>query len=352
MPDLSSSNRPCDSAQGDKGERSEVIVSSCADTTPTLSSCAPRSGVAGSPRCCDFAQHDKVPFGTRLYAAMQEHGPLCVGIDPHASLLAQWGLPDDVAGLREFSLRVVEAVGGRVAAVKPQSAFFERHGSAGVAVLEETLAALRDVGTLSILDVKRGDIGSTMGAYADAYLCDGSPLAADAITVSPYLGFGSLTPAVELALATGRGLFVLCLTSNPEGGDVQQARSPQVGFDVDSHIGCQSVAAVIAREAQTLNAAELANGAPLGSVGLVVGATIGDAAARAGVDLPNFSGPILAPGVGAQGAGSSELRAVFGLAPHGVLATSSRGVLQAGPGLDSLRRAAVTAAGEARVALA
>ncbi|NKY08405.1 orotidine-5'-phosphate decarboxylase, partial [Cellulomonas hominis] len=132
------------------------------------------------------------PFGARLAAAMSAHGPLCVGIDPHAALLDAWGLPDDAEGLRRFALTVLEAVGGRVAAVKPQSAFFERHGAAGVAVLEEVVAAGRDTGTLVVVDAKRGDIGSTMGAYADAYLRDGSPLAGDALTVSPYLGFGSL----------------------------------------------------------------------------------------------------------------------------------------------------------------
>ena len=157
------------------------------------------------------------PFGARLADAMEDQGPLCVGIDPHPGLLDSWGLTDSAAGLRDFALRTVDAVGGRVAAVKPQSAFFERHGSAGIAVLEETLAALRDVGTLSVLDVKRGDIGSTMAGYAQAHLSDGAPLAADSITVSPYLGYGSLTPALDLAEANGRGIFVLALTSNPEG---------------------------------------------------------------------------------------------------------------------------------------
>ena len=164
------------------------------------------------------------PFGARLAAAMDERGPLCVGIDPHRELLEAWGLGDDAAGLRDFCLRVVEAVGGRVAAVKPQSAFFERHGAAGIAVLEQTLAALRECGTPAVLDVKRGDIGSTMAGYAQAYLVDGAPLAADAITVSPYLGYGSLAPALEAAAASGRGVFVLALTSNPEGAGVQHAR--------------------------------------------------------------------------------------------------------------------------------
>lgn len=277
------------------------------------------------------------PFGARLAEAMDAHGPLCVGIDPHASLLAAWGLPDDVSGLREFSLRVLDAVGGRVAAVKPQVAFFERHGSAGVAVLEEVVATGRGSGTLVVVDAKRGDIGSTMSAYAEAFLRDGSPLAGDALTVSPYLGAGALDPAVELAEATGRGLFVLCLTSNPEGRTVQHAR----GADGTS------VAASVAARAAELNA----GATPMGSVGLVVGATIGDAARSTGVDLVAVNGPLLAPGVGAQGAGPAELADVFGDARRQVLASSSRAVLAAGPDVDGLRRAAAAAAQEAAAAL-
>ena len=279
----------------------------------------------------------RAPFGARLAAAMDDHGPLCVGIDPHASLLAAWGLTDDAAGLREFSLRVVDAVGGRVAAFKPQAAFYERHGSAGVAVLEETLAAARAAGTLTIVDAKRGDIGSTMGAYAEAFLRDGSPLAGDALTVSPFLGFGSLAPAASLAAETGRGLFVLCLTSNPEGHEVQHATTGAGG----------SVAAAMADQAARLNA----GAAPMGSVGLVVGATIGDAVARTGTDLEAVNGPLLAPGVGAQGAGAAELAAVFGQARREVLASSSRGVLAAGPDAGALRAAAEAASREAREAL-
>ena len=153
----------------------------------------------------------RVGFGDRLYAAMREHGPVCVGIDPHAALLKEWELDDDANGVREFSLRVVEALGGRVAAFKPQAAFFERHGSGGVAVLEEVIEACRQLGSLCIVDAKRGDIGSTMDGYAHAFLSDSSPLAGDAVTLSPYLGVGSLTPALELARQTGRGVFVLAL---------------------------------------------------------------------------------------------------------------------------------------------
>lgn len=284
-----------------------------------------------------------LPFGAALARAMDSHGPLCVGIDPHRALLEAWGLPDTPQGLREFALRTVEALGGRVAAVKPQSAFFERHGAAGIAVLEETLAALRATGTLCILDVKRGDIGSTMSGYAQAYLTDGSPLAADAITVSPYLGLGSLAPALELAESNGRGVFVLALTSNPEGSDVQHAV-------MRTTAGEWSVARGIVEGVGALNESAQRAGV-LGSVGLVIGATVGGAVAELGIDLRSAGGPLLAPGVGAQGAGAKELAEVFGDARRHVLASTSRGVLQAGPHAPALRAAARVAAQQALLAL-
>jgi orotidine-5'-phosphate decarboxylase len=280
-------------------------------------------------------------FGARLTAARAAHGPLAVGIDPHPGMLAAWGLDDDVNGLRTFALGVIDALGGRVAALKPQSALFERHGAAGVAVLEEVVAAGRASGTLVVVDAKRGDIGSTMAGYADAYLREGSPLAGDAVTLSPYLGFGSLAPALDTAVSNGRGVFVLALTSNPEGAAVQHARGPD-GVPV---------AVAIARAAGAANAAELGTGGGLGSVGLVVGATVGDAVARLGLDLTAVRGPLLAPGVGAQGAGARELEAVFGDARDAVLASSSRAVLGAGPDPGSLRAAAARAAADAAAAL-
>ena len=272
--------------------------------------------------------HEQQParesFGSRLAAAMAARGPLCVGIDPHPQLLADWGLNDDVAGLERFSLSVVEAVASLAAAVKPQVALYERHGSAGMAVLERTLAAAADADVLSIADAKRGDIGSTMAAYADAWLRDGSALAADSVTLSPYLGFESLRPALDLAAQNGRGVFVLALTSNPEGKSVQH-----VG-------GSHSVARGI------VNAAAAENqryAGVLGSVGLVVGATIGSALKDLDIDLGAVRGAILAPGLGAQGATPADLRSTFGAAYPTVLATSSRGILAAGPTSAALRAA-------------
>lgn len=270
----------------------------------------------------------RAPFGVRLAEATATLGPLCVGIDPHPELLRAWGLPVDPDGLRRFARRCVEAFAGHVAVVKPQSAFFEEYGSAGIQVLEETLAAFRVSGTLTLLDVKRGDIGSTMAGYARAYLADGSPLAADAITVSPYLGFGSLAPAIALAEQTGRGVFVLALTSNPEGAEVQHAR-----------VGQGSVAGAVVAGAREANAAALSEG-HLGHVGLVVGATIGSAATDLGIDLTTVNGPLLAPGFGAQGADAAAIRQLFGAALPAVLPSSSREVLGAGPDLRDLRAAA------------
>ncbi|WP_278255688.1 orotidine-5'-phosphate decarboxylase [Nocardioides convexus] len=166
-------------------------------------------------------------FGARVATAVAERGPFCVGIDPHGALLRDWGYDDDVAGLERFALGAVEAVAPHVSVVKPQSAFYERFGSRGIAVLERVIADSRAAGALVLLDVKRGDIGSTSQAYADAYLDPSSPLASDAITVSPYLGFGSLLPFVDTARRHDAGLFVLAATSNKEGPEVQEARTSE-----------------------------------------------------------------------------------------------------------------------------
>ncbi|MFG3256399.1 orotidine-5'-phosphate decarboxylase [Streptomyces sp. NPDC048172] len=277
------------------------------------------------------------PFGARLRRAMDTRGPLCVGIDPHASLLRDWGLDDDVAGLERFARTTVEALADRVAVLKPQSAFFERFGSRGVAVLERTVAEAREAGALVLMDAKRGDIGSTMAAYAATFLDQGSPLFSDALTVSPYLGYGSLAPAVETARANGAGLFVLALTSNPEGREVQHAVREDDGAGT-------TVAATVLRHL----AAENAGAEPLGSFGAVVGATLGDLSA-----FPlNVNGPLLAPGIGAQGATPADLPAVFGGAVRNVVPSVSRGVLKHGPDIIGLRDSATRFADEVRKAAA
>jgi orotidine-5'-phosphate decarboxylase len=266
-------------------------------------------------------------FGARLREAMDSRGPLCVGIDPHPALLDAWGLTDSPVGLERFSLAVVEAVAGSAAALKPQSAFYERHGSRGVAVLERVIAEARGLGVLVVLDVKRGDIGSTAQAYADAYLDPTSPLAVDAITASPFLGFGSLDPMIDTALAHDAGVFVLALTSNPEGPQVQHATTP----DGRTVAGTVLDAVAARNEGAT----------PMGSVGAVVGATIGETRENLVVN-----GPLLVPGLGAQGGTTSDVRRIFGEAAANVLASSSRGILSAGPDKAALHAAAERTARE------
>ena len=272
----------------------------------------------------------RAPFGRRLAHAMETAGPLCLGVDPHPGLLRQWGLSDTPAGLEASSLTALEAAvgpeGPRVAAIKPQVALYERHGSAGLAALERLLAAARDAGVLTIADAKRGDIGSTMDGYAAAWTSDASPLAADAVTLSPYLGFGTLVPTIRAAHEAGRGVFVLALTSNPEGREVQ-------------HVGEGSAEGSVARRIAGAAAAEnaaLRGDDAWGPVGLVLGATVAAEADRLGLDLPALGGPLLAPGFGAQGATAPGMRADFGTAWPQVLATSSRGILSAGPSVASL----------------
>jgi orotidine-5'-phosphate decarboxylase len=264
-----------------------------------------------------------VTFGQRFMAALEARGPLCAGIDPHAGLLAEWGLPDDVSGLERFALTAVEGLAPYCALVKPQSAFYERFGSRGVAVLERVVAESRAAGALVLLDVKRGDIGSTSEAYADAYLDPTSPLASDAITVSPYLGFGSLDPFVDAARKHDAGLFVLALTSNKEGPEVQHAVT-------DSG---EPVAGRMLDHLRHLNSGE----SPLGSFGAVIGATIGTAAdSGAKLDF-DFNGPILAPGFGAQGGTVADIRRIFTGAVHAVTPSSSRELLRRGPSVDAMR---------------
>ncbi|MDU0477783.1 orotidine-5'-phosphate decarboxylase [Staphylococcus chromogenes] len=269
-------------------------------------------------------------FGTRLLELSAQRGRLCVGIDPHPSLMRDWGLPMTVDGLRRFCETCVEAFGDTAAMVKPQVAFFEAYGSGGFAVLEETQAALRERGTLVLADAKRGDIGSTMAAYAMAWLDPDSPLQADAVTVSPYLGFGSLQPAFDLAEKNGKGVYVLAATSNPEGIQVQGNQDPSG----------RSLAQQIVDEASAVNAHHVSHGVP-GNIGVVVGATLSDAPR-----LAELGGSVLMPGVGAQGATAQDVQRLAAGVEALAIPNISRAILRQGPGVDKLRAATEAAAAD------
>jgi orotidine-5'-phosphate decarboxylase len=290
-------------------------------------------------------------FGARLAHAVGRTGPICAGIDPSRALLSEWGLSDDPDGLRQFASRCVEAFAEVVPVVKPQVAFFERHGSAGIAVHAAFIADARDAGLLVIADAKRGDIGSTVEAYASAWLDDSSPLAADAVTALPYMGLGALDPMVDLAAATGRGVIVVVRSSNPEGREIQKALTRAgSGPSVEDMLLAQ-IAARNEGGAPSGAGGDGGGGMPgqaAGHVGAVVGATLRPSS----FPLASLGGPILSPGVGAQGATAADVADLFaGCAPGAVVANVSRSVLGAGPTVVALRKAVVSARDEMAAAL-
>lgn len=278
-------------------------------------------------------------FGTRLNRAMREKGPVCAGIDPHPHLLAHWNLPDSVDGLREFSLRALEGLES-AAAIKPQSAFFERFGAAGITILEELLSQARERGLLTILDVKRGDIGSTMEGYTKSYLIPGAPLEADAITLSPFMGPKSYVKTAEIAAENDKGLFMLVLTSNPEGYQLQRSVGGS-GY---------TVARQVLEWTQQMNE-QLCEQAHRGSFGAVIGATVTDMDDVLGDSLSRFTGPILAPGFGAQGGNIEQVKASLGSDHSRFLVSSSRSILQAGPKKFDLEEAVKKTVNEVSLSL-
>lgn len=248
---------------------------------------------------------------------------LCVGIDPHSHLLEQWGLEDTPAGAERMGREVVAAAHDHALALKPQIAFFERFGSAGYVALERVLEEARQAKLLTIADVKRGDIGSSFAAYADAWLQPGSPLECDAMTVVAYQGFGSLDHALDLVRAHDKGLFVLAATSNPEARATQQAKR-------DDNL---SIAASIVKEADVFNGTYY-DQSLVGPVGVVLGATLNLADFEIGTDASARKSqvpiPVLAPGFGAQGAQIEDAQKIFGGLAWALIANESRGLLQEG----------------------
>jgi orotidine-5'-phosphate decarboxylase len=253
-------------------------------------------------------------FAERFAKRRAEFGPLCLGLDPSDDVLGAWGV--DLDGFVDIAL---DAAAGSVAVVKPQSAFYERHGWQGVRSLSRLVSGCREGGVLVLLDAKRGDVGSTNEAYAAAYLGDGAPIHADAMTVTPYLGLAAMGAYIE------RGpVFVVTRSSNPEGRAVQAARGPD-GLTVEQRM-VLDIGALNAR---------LAPGA-VGPVGGVFGPTH---APPDDMDLAAMNGLFLAPGLGTQGATPADVAACFAACPDRVLPSASRSLLAAGPTVAGLRAA-------------
>lgn len=263
-------------------------------------------------------------FGASLGNSFAKYGQLCVGIDPHASLLDAWGLEDNILGLEKFANLTLEAAVGRVGIIKPQISFFERHGSKGFEVLEKLSETAAQTDLLVIMDAKRGDIGTTMEAYYDAWLGEHAPFICDALTVSPFLGFDSLKPVMSSCLEQGKGLFVLAATSNPEGAKLQRAT-----------VANKTIASQIWDSLAEINLVTAAHASKFGSFGAVLGATLNLGSFGLHSVLTESQAvatPILAPGFGAQGAELSAARQLFGASASQVIHSVSRSVLQAGPG--------------------
>ena len=276
-------------------------------------------------------------FLDRVTAAVGAHGPLCAGIDPSATLLADWGLTDDASGTARVLSRLRRGVRRRASPWSsrrwPSSNGTARRvwpSSSG------SIAEAQSAGLVVIADAKRGDIDSTADAYAEAWLSESSPLAADAVTAHPYLGLGALAPLVRLAGETGRGVLVVARSSNPEGRSLQLATTAEGSAVEDMLLG----------EIAALNASEEV---PTGTVGAVIGATL----SPSNYPLSQLGGVILAPGLGAQGAGPADVATRFaGCAPGTVLPSSSRGLLRHGPDPAAMRREAVSLSRELSVAMA
>jgi orotidine-5'-phosphate decarboxylase len=271
-------------------------------------------------------------FASRFAKVRSDLGPLVWGLDPSGAVLQAWELGDDPGGLDRFADIVLEAAVGTVGLVKPQSAFFERHGWRGFRTLSRLIADARSSGLLVILDVKRGDVGSTNDAYAQAYLGAGAPLEADAITVHPYLGLAAMDAFVTGADEAGSCLLVVTRSSNPEGRAVQSAREHS-GRQVD-----EGLLQEIGKLNQTL--------AP-GQIG-PVGAVVSPVRIEPGLDLAGAQALFLAPGIGAQGITSQDVAEVFAACPDRVMPSASRSLLAAGPDISALRDSAAAMAAEFR----
>ena len=270
------------------------------------------------------------PFAQRFLELARSRSPFCLGIDPTPQLLKSWNLPHTAEGLGRMCETVASAAEDRLAIVKPQIAFFERFGSKGIQVLEKLIDAFHERGTLVIVDGKRGDIGSTVEAYAQAYLGESSAFRADAMTAHAYLGFGALKPLLTHAVDAGAGVFVVVRSSNVEGTALQTAV-----LNNDGRTVADSLADAITEFNEQTNIAET-TGSEIGPVGAVVGATIENELLPTLERLPKSL--ILAPGIGHQGATYEDLRNRFQQHAARAVPSSSRAVLDRGPDVQQLRQ--------------
>lgn len=250
-------------------------------------------------------------FVARFESVRRLRGPLVWGLDPSAGILDDWGLGDTVVGLERFIDVVLPVAADTVGLIKPQAAFYERHGWRGIRVLARLIEEARSAGLLVVLDAKRGDVGSTNQAYAEAYLGPDAPMRVDALTVHPYLGFAALRPFVDRAAQSGSCLLVVTRSSNSEGRGMQ-ASIGSSGRSVE-----QSLLDSIG----DLNA-ELAPG----EIG-PIGAVIGPVHMVPRLDLASPNALYLVPGVGSQGATPNDVVQVFSSCPDRVLPSASRSLL-------------------------
>lgn len=269
-------------------------------------------------------------YATRLHQAVSEKKtPALVGLDPrwrqlpeairkHARELGGDENFIKATAYEEFCCRIINVVAPLVPAVKPQSAFFEECGPAGVLALRNVILKARQAGLIVICDAKRGDIGSTAEAYAAAYLAgedpSEAPFGADALTINPYMGTDTLQPFIDRANQVGAGVYVLVRTSNPGAVDFQ-----------DRETAGETLYANVAMRIEELSQASAAQDSSYGNIGAVVGATYPEELAELRSLMPHV--PLLVPGYGSQGGTSQDTAAAFDKSGLGALVNSSRGII-------------------------
>jgi orotidine-5'-phosphate decarboxylase len=270
-------------------------------------------------------------FADRLTEANRQTGTvLCMGIDPHMTMIPALfgggapGSDASIAAIQDFANACLDQAIGKVAAIKPQAAFFEQHGPGGMQVLAELGRDAVRAGLLVVMDAKRGDIGSTSTAYAAGWIGHDAAFPSDALTINPWLGLDTLEPFLQRADATGSGLFVLNRTSNPGAGDLQDQL-------VDGQPLYHHLAGMLAPLA-----ADRRGASGWSSLGIVAGATWPEDARRLRAILPDS--PFLVPGFGAQGAGPEKAlaglkRGKFGW--EGGLVNSTRGLIFSAAAADA-----------------